>query len=608
MASIWGELRRRNVFKVAVAYAIVAWLIIEMTSTVFPALKLPEWTITFVTALILISFPVILIGAWAIEITPDGMKRTREIPLEHSITHITGRKFDFTIIGLLAIAVVFLIVDNYVLVGEPASVVSEQTVSAVQPVEKSIAVLPFVNMSSDPEQEYFSDGLSEEILNLLAKVHDLKVIARTSSFAFKGKNEDIRIVGKTLGVNTVLEGSVRKSGERVRITAQLINVADGAHLWSETYDRTLTDIFAVQDDVAAEILDALQIHVSAAPKRGRPTQSTEAYTFFLKARAAINSFSYPEAVAFLTQSVALDPKFAEAHELLAYTHWWNGSAGPEQQRHVLKAAADALAIDPSLLFAQALLVEAEGASYLKGIEAYERVLRQKPSHVGAMDNLAWNLLFAGYFRESEALAQRLAEIDPLSTSAQRALAEALGPIGRVDECLAAFDAFRHLNRENAVISGAWCLPHDKRAENSLAATESYLQREGLPTDLIQELAAGASDPTTGQALLDRLIPLIVAEVSDETAWLVSAELHSLYLSYGFLDRYYEIIDPASIGGTVWSGDSEVLTFIGQLFRQSGFTTHPRYLELAEANGLIELWDQRGAPDHCEKVEGLWVCG
>jgi tetratricopeptide (TPR) repeat protein len=444
-------------------------------------------------------------------------------------------------------------------------------------------------------------------LNLLAKVHDLKVIARTSSFAFKGKNEDIRIIGQTLGVNTVLEGSVRKAGERVRITAQLINVADGAHLWSETYDRTLNDIFAVQDDVAAEILDALQIHVSAAPKRGRPTQNTEAYTLFLKARAAMNSSSYPEAEAFLKQSIALDPKFAEAHELLAYAHWWlSPSDFTGQQRRSLNAAADALAIDPSLLFAQALLVDAEGASSLKLIEAHERVLRQKPSHVGAMDILAYMLVSGGYFREAEALAQRFVEIDPLSSAAQGRLIEALGAIGRVDECLAAVDAARHLNRETGLATRSWCVPHNKRAESALAATESYLQREGLPTDLIQELAAGASDPTTGPALLDRLIPLIVAQISDETAWLVSLELHGLYLSYGFLDRYYEIIDPASMGGTEWN-DTELFVYQGQLFRQSGFTTHPRHLELAEAYGLIELWDQRGAPDHCEKVEGLWVC-
>jgi TolB-like protein len=153
--------------------------------------------------------------------------------------------------------------------------------------EKSIAVLPFVNMSSDSEQEYFSDGLSEEILNLLAKVPELKVTARTSSFAFKGKNEDVRSIGKALNVNAVLEGSVRKSGERVRITAQLIDVASGTHLWSETYDRILTDIFAVQDSVASEILDALQVHVGVAPTRGRPTENPEAYSLALKAKAAL---------------------------------------------------------------------------------------------------------------------------------------------------------------------------------------------------------------------------------------------------------------------------------------------------------------------------------
>jgi len=176
----------------------------------------------------------------------------------------------------------------------------------------------------------------------------------------------------------------------------------------------------------------------------------------------------------------------------------------------------------------------------------------------------------------------------------------------VDECLAVVDAARHLNRETGLTTRSWCVPHNKRAESALAATESYFQREGLPTDLIQELAAGASDPTTGPALLDRLIPLIASQVSDETAWLVSLELHGLYLSYGFLDRYYEMLDPASMGGTEWN-DTELLLYQGQLFRQSGFTTHPRYLELAEAYGLIELWDQRGAPDHCEKLDGQWAC-
>ena len=203
---------------------------------------------------------------------------------------------------------------------------------ALQSIQKSIAVLPFVNMSSDPEQEYFSDGLSEEILNLLAKIPDLKVIGRTSSFAFKGQNQDLRGIGQALGVNTVLEGSVRKSGDRVRITAQLIDVQDGAHIWSESYDRTLNDIFAVQDNVAASIIDALQIHVGVAPTRGRPTESAEAYALFLKARASLNAFEMQDATKFAQMATELDPKFAEAYELLANCYWYLGGGRYRRSR------------------------------------------------------------------------------------------------------------------------------------------------------------------------------------------------------------------------------------------------------------------------------------
>ena len=258
--SFIAELKRRNVFRVAVAYGIVAWLLIEVAHTAFPTLQLPDWAPTLVTVLVIMGFPVALVIAWAFELTPEGIKRETAVDSADSITHQTGRKLDFIIIGVLAVAVVYFAVDKFVLETEPEPVAEgTEQVPAAEPVarERSIAVLPFVNMSSDPEQEYFSDGLSEEILNLLAKIPELKVIGRTSSFAFKGQNQDLRGIGQALGVNTVLEGSVRKSGERVRITAQLIDVSDGAHIWSESYDRTLTDIFAVQDNVAASIIDAL---------------------------------------------------------------------------------------------------------------------------------------------------------------------------------------------------------------------------------------------------------------------------------------------------------------------------------------------------------------
>jgi len=611
MASIWGELRRRNVFRVAVAYAIVAWLLIEMTATVFPALKLPEWTVTFVTALILISFPVILIGAWAFEVTPDGLKRTREVPMEHSITHITGRKFDFAIIGLLVIAVVFLVVDNYVLVGEPAPVVTELAEPAIQRVEKSIAVLPFVNMSSDPEQEFFSDGLSEEILNLLTKIPDLKVIARTSSFSFKGKNEDVRGIGDALGVNTVLEGSVRKSGERVRITAQLVDVSDGAHIWSETYDRTITDIFAVQDDVAAAIIDALHIHLGTNPTRGRPTENTAAYALFLKARAALNVFEMNSAEVMLLEAIELDQNFAEAYELLAYCYYYlcrPGLESIEGQRLTGEAAAMAIAIDPDLVLAQALYHSGniESWSYLREMEAFDRAVRQQPSNPALLDAFVFELTESGYLQEALGIAERFVELDPLSPVANSFLANALYALGRTSEAEAALEFADQLGSNQAKWAIGAVNLVKKQDDIAIAHFEANLEQNGFPSNWVRELVTGARDPVTGQAYLDRRIPKIVASFSEENTYFWQANMSTWYLFFGFLDRYFELVLELDLTDSRWT-DADVFVWTGTIYRRLGFTAHPKYLDVAEAIGLIDVWEQRGAPDFCEKVEGAWVC-
>ena len=264
MASVWAELKRRNVVKVALAYAIVGWILIEISATVFPIVQLPEWAVILVTMLVLLGFPVALVLSWAYEMTPDGIKREHEVDRSESITHVTGRKLDFAIIALMAVGIAYLVFDNYVLVGEPEVATAESETqlmpasgSAGVETEKSIAVLAFVNMSGDPEQEYFSDGIAEEILNGLVQVPDLRVAARTSAFSFKGKDVDISQIGDTLNVNHVLEGSVRKAGDRLRITAQLISVHDGYHLWSETYDRQMDDVFAIQEDIARAVVGAL---------------------------------------------------------------------------------------------------------------------------------------------------------------------------------------------------------------------------------------------------------------------------------------------------------------------------------------------------------------
>jgi TolB-like protein len=475
--------------------------------------------------------------------------------------------------------------------------------------KRSIAVLPFVNMSSDPEQEYFSDGLSEEILNLLAKIHGLKVIGRTSSFAFKGKNVDLRRIGEALGVNTVLEGSVRKSGVRVRVTAQLIDVSDGSHIWSETYDRTLTDIFAVQDDVASAIIEALQIHVGAAPARGRPTENAEAYALFLKARAALNVWDLG-AEELMLKAIELDPAFAEAHQLLATYYWLSSGYTVEStvgQKRMYDAAVKALALDPSLLFAQALRAASsfEG-SWLTQIEALEQVTRQEPSHADARQLLIWSLLEYGYFQEALGIAERFIEIDPLSGVARNLRGSALLASGRRSEAARSTELASELGIEDA----AWLLGIrallDQRDEDAIARFEAIQKRAGRSSTWVRELVTGARDPKTGRAFLDQLIPQVVASLPEEYAFEANLGFHQFYLTFGFLDRYFEIIFSFDPRASEWS-DAENLIFVGTIFRTSGFTAHPRYLELAEVFGLFDLWEQRGPPDFCEKVSGQWRC-
>jgi TolB-like protein len=264
--SLIKELKRRNVFRVAVAYGVVAWLLIQVGATLEPAMHLPEWTDSILAFFLLLGFPIAMFFAWAYELTPDGLKRDGDIAPDAGERAVASQKWDRLIILLLVLALGYFAVDKYFITEsaiESAGLNPDaaETDALTGVSSKSIAVLPFVNMSSDPEQEYFSDGLTEELLNLLAGIDDLKVAARTSSFFYKNKVEDIpmREIAQQLEVAHILEGSVRRDGNQIRITAQLIKADDGFHLWSETYDRTLDSIFVIQDEIAAVVVDQLKI-------------------------------------------------------------------------------------------------------------------------------------------------------------------------------------------------------------------------------------------------------------------------------------------------------------------------------------------------------------
>jgi TolB-like protein len=294
--SFFTELKRRNVFKVAAAYIIVGWLIMQAGDTLAPALHLPEWVNSLLAYFLILGFPLALFFAWAYEMTPDGIKKEKEVDRTQSVTHVTGQKLNYTIIALLVAALGYFVFDKFVLQPQKtaeSTMALEQADTAKASDERSIAVLPFVDMSANSDNEYFSDGLSEELLNILAKIKELRVAGRTSSFAFKGKNEDLRIIGEKLNVNSILEGSVRKDDQRnrVRITAQLINVEDGYHLWSETYDRDLNDIFAIQDEIAHKVAMALRITLLGEDEaRLEQVASTEinAYDLYLKGLQGVN--------------------------------------------------------------------------------------------------------------------------------------------------------------------------------------------------------------------------------------------------------------------------------------------------------------------------------
>jgi TolB-like protein len=604
MSSVWGELKRRNVVRVAVAYTVVAWLLLQVADTILDNIEAPAWVFQAILLLLVLGLPIALIFAWAFEITPEGVRKEKDVVRDQSITPVTGRRLDFVIIGVLTVALIVFAVDRFSPGSgvPPESAVDDEII--VTEGRQSIAVMPFVNMSSDPEQEYFSDGLTEEVLNLLAKIPTLKVIARTSSFAFKGKNEDVRDIGKTLDVKTILEGSVRKSGERIRITAQLIDVSDGSHLWSDTYDRTLDDVFTIQDDVAAAIINALQVHVGSAPTRGRPTESTEAYALFLKARSLIRDAKFDDAEVELLRAVELDPEFAEAEELLAYRSWFISF-----QQEALEWAGKALDSDPDLVLARAIYRSAKTGSYLDGVLAFEQAVTAQPGNPDLLQPFSYNLLQAGYIDQAIGVARQFVEVDPLSTFANGWIASVLYASNQDRESMVARRTIAELTGDNSAEMGEKGIKAllEHRDGDAINYFESaYADVDFIDRSLIAELLAAGRDSENGSDRIDNVISVIVDNVPEDEAADWKQELRQFLMYFGFLDRYYEVIFELDPGSSAWNIANIYLT-AGIIGRRFGFTAHPRFIELAETMGIIEVWDKRGPPDFCDKIDGQWVC-
>jgi len=322
--SFFNELKRRNVFRVAIAYGVVAWFILQLADVVLENITAPEWVMQTIMLVLVAGFPLVIIFAWAFEMTPEGIKKEKDVDRSQSISNQTGRKLDRMIIAVLIVVVGYLLVDKLILTDTPQQTVqsSPQEPAATTDSTPSVAVLPFVNMSGDQENEYFSDGLTETLLHMLAQLPDLRVAARTSSFAFKGQNTSISEIAATLGVAHILEGSVQKSGQRIRVTAQLIRANDGFHVWSQNYTRPLEDIFAIQDEIATDVAKALDASLLGGNNQIQNVETTNltAYEAYLKAleQQAINSYaSLPSAQSLFKEAIAADPGFVDAKVGLA---------------------------------------------------------------------------------------------------------------------------------------------------------------------------------------------------------------------------------------------------------------------------------------------------
>jgi len=466
--NIFNELKRRNVFRVGFAYAVVGWLVAQVADLALENFGAPAWVMKTVLFFLLLGFVLALFIAWAYELTPEGIKRAKDVDPDQSITHATGRKLDRLVIVTLLLAVGLLLFDRFR--NEPVDDLPATVNQTVQPTntsvrqdaaaetatvpttqkapstssEPSVAVLPFVNMSSDPEQEYFSDGISEEILNVLTRIPNLKVAARTSSFQFKGRNLDVADIGRQLQVNHVLEGSVRKAGNTLRITAQLIETDSGFHLWSQTFDRSPEDVFAIQDEIAAAIATELRTLLSGDLGGSSTSIDMQAYELYLKGRGMVARRREAElfdGIEILKASIDIEPAYAPAMATIAKAYavlpWFSMRIPAGEAREQARQWANrALATEPNNVEAMAVLAIVYSESDLNfsgALELLEKALKLNPGNVAANNFLGDLYSRIGDLPRALKYESRAAELDPLGPVQLTDLANVYMLLGDIDK-------------------------------------------------------------------------------------------------------------------------------------------------------------------------------
>ena len=621
--SFFEELKRRNVFRVGIAYAVSAWVLLQVVDLVLENITAPTWVMQIFMLAMAIGFPIALIFAWAFEMTPEGVKLEKDVDRDKSITTSTAHKMNRNIIIALVIAVALLLVDRFRQPEsiEPAATDSqvnntEVLVPEVKAAEKSIAILPFVDMSPDSDQGYFADGISEEILNVLVKTQSLKVAGRTSSFQFRDDTTDLKSIGEQLGVEHILEGSIRKANNRVRITAQLVTTSDGFHLWSETYDRELIDIFAIQDEIARAITDALAIELKLADTSQSlvsvSTKNMDAYDRYLEARGLIAQRSnFPRAIELLNQAIQLDPEFAEGWAASAQAHslsiYYMDIDRDETKNTAKSMALKALELDPNLSMAHSVLgdIYRDRYEWSMAKKSYLRALALNPDDIEANEQYTQMLWRVSYFKEALKYSSRATDLDPLSwvnLTVHAGLRYASG-----DRAGGWTDMQRALNPDIGGNSRDFTLRHaihmsisDGNIERAIELTRSL-----AITDW--SLAGGAET----KAYFDLLIPSLS---SREDTLTFLAEHLERSLSLGFTSPW-----PTDIFWAAYYGDYELAEKIMEhgtrLHEEVGIldtswfnypiinpllNSEP-YKRLVKRIKLDEFWRENGFPINCRPI-------
>ncbi len=598
--SFLAELRRRNVVRVAAAYAVMGWVVAQVAEFAFENFGAPDWALKSLVVVLLLGLPVALFFAWAFELTPEGVKREKDVDRNQSITSQTGRKLDLLIIACLVLVGILIVVRPY-LPGAERVPTATATVSAA---ENSIAVLPFADLSQLGDQEFFADGISEEILNVLVRIPGLKVAGRTSSFSFKGRNEDLREIGAALGVNHVLEGSVRRSGTKLRITAQLIRGDDGFHLWSETYDREITDIFKIQDEIAKAVANQLSesLGLSSETLVKERTKDLAAYENFLRARTLYQQRgkeNLDRALLLLSEATARDPAFAPTWATIAavysvYEAYSSDEVAQEnhQRWHAIgQAAAErAIALNPDEGLGHAYLATylAIDMNWGPSYETFEHAIELLPDDPGIRDMFAQNLLEAGYYEEAQLHAERAVELDPLVAIYRTTLGRSLFFAGKPDAAILEF-------RRALVLDETLLFPY----VNLLNLYLRSGQFEAAATTIADAVAAGAFR-TEDLAIAD-----ILRNSNSREEALPAVRNHANSRLGGFAvlvlrDDDALVFDFAKL---TWDSDYRNVPNVFDWVATMPFYNHPRWKDQVRKDGILDVWRLRGFPPQCQAAEG-----